>query len=266
MKRWAVWMILALSILSLQNLGNAQTLYASLRGRVVDTSGALCPKAAVAAVNEDTGETRRTITGPDGTFTLSSLPPGSYHIEAELSGFRKFVGRGIRTQVGQEARINIELTPGGPTDQVLVTVTQDMIRPGAMDRASVIDNRQILDLPLDGRNFLELSLLLPGTAAAAQGSPGSIRGEFTVHANGAREDSNNFVLDGVFNNDPKLNTFAINPPADAIREFEILTSTYDASFGRSAGAQVNVALKSGTNGFHGTAYEFFRNAVLDARN
>jgi len=266
MKRYAIWMILALCIPFLQNPGIAQTLYASLRGQIFDTSGARCPNASVRAVNEDTGEIRSTVTGRDGTFTLSSLPPGLYRIEAELAGFRKFVGKGIRTQVGQEARISIELTPGGPSDQILVTVNQDLIRQGTMDRASVIDNRQILDLPLDGRNFLELSLLLPGTAGAAQGSPGSIRGDFTVHANGAREDSNNFILDGVFNNDPKLNSFAIHPPADAIREFEILTSTYDASFGRSAGAQVNVALKSGTNGFHGTAYEFFRNAALDARN
>ena len=266
MKKWSVWTILVLSIPLLQNPGNAQTLHASLRGQVVDTSRARCPNASVRAVNEETGETRSAMTGADGTFTLFPLPPGLYRIEAELAGFRKFVGKGIRTQVGQEARINIELTPGGPADQILVTVDQGLIRQGTMDRASVVDNRQILDLPLDGRNFLELSLLQPGTAAAAQGSPGSIRGEFTVHANGAREDSNNFILDGVFNNDPKLNTFAINPPADAIREFEILTSTYDASFGRSAGAQVNVALKSGTNGFHGTAYEFFRNAALDERN
>ncbi len=158
------------------------------------------------------------------------------------------------------------LKPGGPADEITVTVDQDLVKPYAMEVGAVIDNRQIVNFPLDGRNFLQLSLLLPGTAPAAQGSPGSVRGEFTVNVNGAREDSNNFILDGVFNNDPKLNTFAINPPVDAIREFEILTSTYEASFGRSGGAQVNVALKSGTNGFHGTAYEFFRNAALDARN
>lgn len=266
MKRWAIWLIFVLCILFLHNPGYAQTLYASLRGQIVDASGARCPNASVRAVNEETGETRSTVTGSDGTFTLSWLPPGFYRIEAELAGFRKFIGQGIRTQGGQEARISIELTPGGPSDQILVTVNQGLMRHGTMDRASVIDNSQILALPLDGRNFLQLSLLLPGTTGAAQGSPGSIRGDFTVHANGAREDSNNFLLDGVFNNDPKLNSFAINPPADAIREFEILTSSYDASFGRSAGAQVNVALKSGGNAFHGTAYEFFRNASLDARN
>ena len=245
---------------------DAQTLHASLRGQVVDISGARCPNAQVAAVNEETGETRRTASGPDGTFRITVLSPGSYRIEAELSGFRRYVGKGVRLQVGQELRIQIELTPGGPADEIVVTVRQDMVRPDATDRAAVIDTRRILDLPLDGRNFLQLSLLLPGIAPAAQGSPGTVRGELAVNANGAREDANNFILDGVFNNDPKLNSSAINPPADAIREFEILTSSYDATFGRSAGAQVNVALKSGTNSFHGTAYEFIRNAAIDARN
>ena len=93
-----------------------------------------------------------------------------------------------------------------------------------------------------------------------------MRGDFAFSVNGAREDSNNFLLDGVYNVDPKLNTFAVRPPVDAIREFEIATSTYDAAFGRNPGAQVNVVLKSGTNDFHGSLYEFHRNAALDARN
>jgi hypothetical protein len=131
---------------------------------------------------------------------------------------------------------------------------------------AVIDNRQVTGLPLDGRNFLELSLLTPGAAPAAQGSAGSVRGDFAFNINGSREDANNFLLDGVYNVDPKLNTFGVKPPVDAIREFEVLASAYDASFGRSAGAHVNIVLKSGTNGFHGTAYEFFRNQVFDARN
>jgi hypothetical protein len=247
-------------------IGGAQTLHATIRGQVADISGSSLANVQVTAVNEDTGEKRRTISDPDGEFTLSVLPAGSYRLEAELPGFRKYVGRGISLQVGQDWRVNLALQPGGPSEEIIVTVTQDLVKPDAMNMGAVVENRQIVNLPLDGRNFLQLALLLPGTAPAAQGAPGSIRGEFSVNVSGAREDSNNFVLDGVFNNDPKLNTFAINPPVDAIREFEILTSTYDASFGRSGGAQVNVALKSGTNQLHGTAYEFFRNAALDARN
>ena len=108
--------------------------------------------------------------------------------------------------------------------------------------------------------------MLPGVAPPAPGSAGSIRGDFAVNVNGAREDSNNFLLDGVFNGDPQLNGIGVTPPVDAVREFEIVTSAYDASFGRNAGGQVNVVLKSGTNQFHGAAYEFFRNRALDARN
>ena len=121
-------------------------------------------------------------------------------------------------------------------------------------------------LPLDGRNFYELSLLVPGAVPPAQGSAGSVRGDFAFSVNGAREDANNFLLDGVYNIDPKLNTFGVRPSVDAIREFEMLTSTYDASFGRNPGAQVNVVLKSGANDFHGSLFQFHRNAALDARN
>ena len=131
---------------------------------------------------------------------------------------------------------------------------------------SVIENRQITGLPLDGRNFYELSLLVPGAVPPAQGSAGSVRGDFAFSVNGAREDANNFLLDGVYNIDPKLNTFGVRPSLDAIREFEMLTSTYDASFGRNPGAQVNVILNSGSNDFHGSLFEFHRNAALDARN
>ena len=131
---------------------------------------------------------------------------------------------------------------------------------------TVIDNPQVEGLPLDGRNFYELSLLVPGAVPPAPGSAGSVRGDFSFSVNGAREDSNNFLLDGVYNVDPKLNTFAVRPPVDAIREFEIATSTYDAAFGRNPGAQVNVVLKSGSNDLHGSLYEFHRNAALDARN
>jgi hypothetical protein len=129
-----------------------------------------------------------------------------------------------------------------------------------------LDNRQVTGLPLDGRNFFELSLLLPGVTPPAQGSAGSVRGDFAIHVGGAREDANQFLLDGVFNGDPKLNGIAVTPPVDAVREFEVVASAFDASFGRNAGGQVRVALKSGSNTFHGSAWEFFRNAALDARN
>jgi hypothetical protein len=247
--------------------GYAQTLDATVWGEIAESSGAIIPKVLIKATNEETGEKRRATSDSDGRFTLSNLSPGLYRLEVEASGFRRYVAGGIQLQIGQNLRLKLSLEPGGPADvQVVVFAKQSLVEPDATKLGAVIENPQIVNLPLDGRNFLELSLLLPGAAPAAQGSPGSVRGNFAVNVNGAREDSNNFVLDGAFNNDPKLNTFAVNPPADGIREFEILTSSYDASFGRSGGAQISMALKSGTNQFHGTAYEFFRNASLDARN
>ncbi|HEV8146703.1 MAG TPA: hypothetical protein VGP79_09990, partial [Bryobacteraceae bacterium] len=141
-----------------------------------------------------------------------------------------------------------------------------MLRTDTSTVGGVIDSRSIQGLPLDGRNFYELSLLLPGVLPSAQGSPGSVRGDFAVQVNGAREDANNFLLDGAYNGDPKLNGVAVTPSVDAIREFEVAQSTYDSSFGRNAGGQISVVTRSGSNQLHGTAYEFFRNEVFDERN
>ena len=131
---------------------------------------------------------------------------------------------------------------------------------------TLIDQRQVAGLPLDGRNFLELALLAPGTTPAPQGSASSVRGDFAFSVNGGREDANAYLLDGVYNMDPKLGTPGVRPPVDGIHEFAVETSTYDASFGRNAAGQINVVTRAGANRFAGTAYEFFRNGALDERN
>ncbi|MBN2241657.1 MAG: carboxypeptidase regulatory-like domain-containing protein [Acidobacteria bacterium] len=245
---------------------HSQTLSATVRGQVTDPKGNSLEGVRVTALHEETQSVYRTHSGAGGEYTLSTLMPGTYRVEAESGGFRNYVLTGIRLSIRQRARLNISLEPGAPDEEVFVYARTAMLEPDATNAGAVIGNRYIHSLPFDNQNFLLLSLLLPGTAPSAQGSPGSVRGEFSVNINGSREDSNNYILDGVFNNDPKLNSAAIHPPADAIEEFEILTSTYDAGFGRSSGGQVNIALKSGTNRFHGTAYEYFRNASLNARN
>ena len=244
----------------------AQTHRASVRGTVLDQAGAAIRGAAVTLINEATNEKRTVATDEDGAYTLSSLLPGSYRLEAETTGFKKSA-QVIVLQVNQETRLDITLAVG----EVSVGIDEVYEDAPGLKRDSaalgtVINERQIVELPLDGRNFLELALLAPGTAPAAPGSAGSVRGDFAFNANGAREDSNNFLLDGVYNLDPKLNSFGVRPPVDGIQEFEISTSTYDASFGRNAGAQINVISKSGTNALHGTLYEFHRNAAFDARN
>ena len=245
---------------------SAQTHRASVRGTVYDPNRAVIPGATVSLTREETGETREATSGEEGGYALASLVPGVYLLRFEAQGFAAQQHR-VEVLVNQGQRVDVTLSPSAGGYQVTVDVPEAaLMKKDSASLGTVIENRQVEGLPLDGRNFYELSLLVPGAAPPAQGSAGSVRGDFAFSVNGAREDSNNFLLDGVYNVDPKLNTFGVRPPVDAVREFETLTSTYDASFGRSAGAQVNVVLKSGTNEFHGSLYEFHRNGRLDARN
>ncbi|MGE0885157.1 MAG: carboxypeptidase regulatory-like domain-containing protein [Blastocatellales bacterium] len=244
----------------------AQNYRGAVRGKVTDPQGAIIAGAQLKLIEQETNETRTLSSNESGDFVITLLRPGSYRLEVEQAGFAKYAGN-FTLQVNQELRLDVSLSIGTTRvdDNMIVAPVTPLKYDGA-SLGAVIDNRQVTGLPLDGRNFLELSLLVPGAVPAPQGSAGSVRGDFAFTINGSREDANNFLLDGVYNVDPKLNTFGVKPPVDAIREFEVLTSAYDASLGRSAGAQINVVLKSGTNGFHGTAYHFFRNQVLDARN
>jgi hypothetical protein len=246
----------------------AQTYRASLRGTVSDPNGAVVPGAQVKLINRDSGETRTTQSGSDGEYIISAVQPGLYRLEISASGFAT-LPREFSVSVNQAVRVDAPLQIAAISDPYNINYVISSVGQLKKDSAAlgtVIDNRQVTGLPLDGRNFYELSLLVPGAAPAAPGSAGSVRGDFSFSVNGAREDANNFLLDGVYNVDPKLNTFGVRPPVDAIREFENLTSTYDAAFGRSPGAQINVVLKSGGNDFHGSLFEFYRNGALDARN
>jgi hypothetical protein len=246
----------------------AQTHRASLRGTVSDPAGAVIPGANVKLINRDSGETRSTTTGERGEYTLSSLQPGLYRVEISARGFA-LLGREFSLNVNQEERVDGQLqidTISDPYSLDYFIVNGAELKKDSASIGTVIENRQVVGLPLDGRNFYELTLLVPGAAPAAPGSAGSVRGDFAFSVNGAREDANNFLLDGVYNVDPKLNTFGVRPSIDAIHEFEMLTSSYDAAFGRAPGAQVNVVLKSGGNSVHGSLFEFYRNGALDARN
>ena len=243
-----------------------QTHRASLRGTIYDRSNALVQNATITLTSVATGEARTTTSNDEGEYAIASLPAGVYQLSVESSGFMKFTLR-IELLVNQVQRQDVKLEVSGATDVVKVDAPFEApLKKDSPSLGTVIENRQVTGLPLDGRNFYELSLLVPGAVPPAQGSAGSVRGDFAFSVNGAREDSNNFLLDGVYNLDPKLNTFGVRPSVDAIREFEMLTSTYDASFGRNPGAQINVISKSGSNDFHGSLFEFHRNAALDARN
>jgi hypothetical protein len=242
----------------------AQSSRASVRGRVTDQSGAPLMRAAVRAARGDTGESRTVTTDDAGRFSLPELEVGQYRFDVTLTGYGTYT-RQAQLAVGQDLWLDIPLAIAIRQD---VDVSAPFV-PVDRDSAAVgtlIDPRQIAGLPLDGRNFLELALLAPGTTPAPQGSASSVRGDFAFSVNGGREDANAYLLDGVYNMDPKLGTSGVRPSVDAIYEFGVETSTYDASFGRNAAGQVNVVTRAGSNRYSGSAYEFFRNGALDARN
>jgi hypothetical protein len=255
---------ICLLALVLSGAAEAQSHRSLIRGHVTDAMGRAVNGAEVSATQQETNEHRRVTSDAAGAFALPELPPGPYRLVVEAGGHRMHVEE-LVLEVNQERRADVHLQLGALTDRVEVTAPRaDVRRDTAM--GTVIENRQIVGLPLDGRNVLDLTLLAPGAAPAAEGSAGSVRGDFAFSVNGAREDFNGFLLDGADNVDPKLNTVSVTPPVDAIQEFEVLTSTSDATFGRQGGAHVNVITRSGSNDLRGTAWGFFRNGALDARN
>jgi len=239
--------------------------YAAAQTTTAVLTGSTAPSAAIRATNQATRTVRSATAGSDGRFSIPALAPGQYLVEISAPGFLPLT-REITLTVNSEVHLEAPLARSGDRSQMDVRDTLPLLKTESATAGGAILNQQIVNLPLDGRNYFELALLLPGSLPAAPGSASSVRGNFSVSVNGAREDANGFLLDGVYNGDPKLNGVGITSPVDGIREFELASSNYDASFGRNAGAQFNVILKSGSNAFHGTAYEFFRNDSLDARN
>lgn len=236
-----------------------------MTGTVSDEAQEVLPQARVLLTSQETGRTRSATTGERGDFSFSLLSPGGYTLEVESEAYRKHV-QDLLLAVNQDIHIELTLVHGQLYEQIVVRAPRELLRTDSASVSTVIPSHLISNLPLDGRNFYELALLSPGVSPPAPGSAGSARGNFTVNVSGAREDANIFLLDGVYNGDPKLNGIGLTPSVDAIREFEVLTNSYDASFGRNAGGQINVVLRSGTNDVHGAVFGFLRNGALDARN
>ena len=243
---------------------SAQTLTATVVGTVSDESGALVPNAVLRITNALTGQKRETATDESGHYALLLLPPGRYALEAEAKGFQRRVMNGITLQVDQRVGIDIELHIGAATETVEVRASAAIVQTENAGVGIVIDSRKIVDLPLNGREFQQLALLVPGAVPAAQGSSLSFRGGFNVA--GARETANYFLLDGVDNTNAATNQYVFRPSVEMIEEFKVQSSTYSAEFGRGGGGQINVVTKSGTNQFHGSAFEFLRNSAFDAKN
>ncbi len=244
----------------------AQQTGATIHGSIVDASGSAVPGASVAARRTETGMVRATLSGPLGYYAIPALHPGEYELTVEADGFRSASGERVLLEVGGHLEVDFRLEVGTATDEVTVSGTLSALDVSGAATGMVIPNRFIISLPLNGRNFLQLTLLTPGTAPSAVGSPGSERGRFAMQSNGSRESANSFLYDGVYAIDPILNSFAFVPPVDAVREFRIQSSGSEAGLGRNGGGQISVAIKQGSNEIHGTAYEFLRNDRFDARN
>ena len=263
----AVRLLLAAAVcggLVLEKPAAAQENTATITGQVIDASGAAVPGARISARHIQTGLERQTLTSETGNYTIPLLPVGSYNVSADKDGFKRNVQTGIVLQVDERARVDVQLQVGAASESVQVTAEVPLTQTETSSVGSVIDNQKVIEMPLNGRQFYSLALLVPGVAPPAQGSILSFRGGFNVA--GASELNNNFTLNGLENNDQLLSAPAFRPSVDAIQEFKILTGVFPAEYGRNSGSQVIVTTKAGGNSFHGSAFEFLRNQVTDAKN
>jgi hypothetical protein len=248
---------------------SAQEVTGSIRGLVLDPSGSDVPSARVTATHLETGLTRTAFSNRQGTYVIVQLPVGHYRLEATAKGFRKFVQEGISLSVNESATLPIHLVIGSPAQVVQVRANAPLIETSDTALGKTVNEREILDLPLNGRNFSQLGLLQPGVVPITPGlaqAGGSLRAGQSYSVNGQRPESNNFLIDGASNFNAVDGGFVMEPPIDAIAQFKILTSTANAEFGGSAGSTTNIVTRAGSNQIHGALWEFLRNDKLDAAN
>lgn len=243
---------------------SAQTAFGTIVGNVTDESGAVIPGVTVTITNEGTGSVRTVSTNETGGYTVVSLPPAVYSIAGELSGFNKAVSTGVRLEVNQALRVDLALRVGQVTEVVEVTAALPQLQTDSSTVASTVDNQKVVELPLNGRSFTQLTMLMPGAVAGTGAMTGFQTSGTAVSVSGLRSEANNYTLDGVNNNESFFKTFGVQPSIDAIQEFRIQTNITSAEFGTAAGANVNVVTKSGTNEVHGSVFEFVRNDNLDS--
>jgi hypothetical protein len=246
----------------------AQVDTGSITGIVSDPSGALVSGAKVTLINEGTGTSLSTATGADGVYNFSPVRIGSYKLEASAPSFKTEVQAHVTVDVSARVLINFKLQPGAVTETIEVNTTIPVLQAEDASVGQVVDQRNVNNLPLNGRNFTFLAQLAAGVNTPESDTRGNAAsGAFT--ANGNRPAQNNYMLDGIDNNSDTVDflngtNFVVLPPVDAISEFKVQTSDFSAEFGRSGAAVLNATIKSGTNQFHGAAWEFFRNDKFDA--
>jgi hypothetical protein len=241
---------------------SAQSFKATLVGQITDPNGAVVPGAIVTIVQKETGATLTSTSNEEGNFTIAQISPGNYEVSVEAPNFKRSVRSDLVLETDKTQRLNVTLEAGNVSEMVRVVAEAPLINSETSDKGEVITNRQVQELPLNGRDATDLAQLVPGVyqrpAEDDQGQGLSVAG--------TRTDSTNFILDGVNNRSDRNGNIGVNTSVDSIREFKVSTSSYSAEFGRTAGGQINVVSKSGTNDFHGSVFEFLRNDRFDAAN
>jgi hypothetical protein len=273
-----IWCRLGVLALCLLLLGGgklfSQADTGSITGTVTDASGAVVPGVKVSIVAAATNQRQDVTTDGAGRYSSGPLRPGEYRVEAELAGYKRLVNKSIVLQVQEAAVMDLTMEVGGVHEVVTVTTAPPMVDTSDASQGSVIEEKSVSDLPLNGRDYLQLALLSEGAlpppnSHTADGNSNNRAAGFT--AGGVRDTDNSYLLDGFDNNidDTSFDVAqaeVVKPSVDAIQEFKVQTNAYPAQFGRSAGGVVNISMKSGSNGFHGTAYNFVRNEFFDARD
>src|SRR3989441_13014752 len=249
----------------------AQAPTGQITGAVTDPSGAVIAGATVTLTNPATKMQRETATNIDGLFNLPALPPGVYNLQVDARGFPKQVRENIELQVGQVAKIDFSVQIGNVAETIQVTGGAPILQSETAELGTVIENKRIVDLPLNGRNYLQLASLAPVATtngpASSQGQQrmGGARNTFALNVAGQRAHYNHYTLDGIENTDPNFNSYLMLPSIDALQEFKVESGIFQAEYGRAI-AQINVSTKSGGNAIHASVYEFLRNSELDAKN
>lgn len=262
-----------LVLLGTSVLVRAQVETGKIVGSVKDASGAVLAGATVTVSQTQTNVEKKTTTNSNGEYVATELRSGEYTVAVEHTGFKKAKQAAFKLDVNQVVRVDFVLTVGAITEEVLVTAAEPLIESETSSLGQVIEQSRVNDLPLDGRDFVQLAYLSPGVNAGPTagytvqqgGIPEDQRGNASIQVNGLTATNNNFLLNGFDNNEQQIGIEVIQPSIDAIQEFKVQTSSFGADIGRG-GAVVNVVLKSGTNQFHGSLFEFVRNSAFDAKN
>lgn len=269
LSKYILSLSLILGLLSMYSTVNAQTTTATVTGTITDTSGAVISNARVTAKNQGTQLEYTAVSGSSGVYTIPFLPVGDYVVSVEAGGFKKLVSNEIKLEVNQKARIDLKLQVGDISQSVEVMDVAPVLQTESTSVGEVISGTTTTNLPLNGRNFQQLTLLVPGSVTYNPNSFSMVslqNGQGRPLVNGNREQGNAFILDGAPIDDTLDNRIGYKPSVDAISEFKVETSNSSSEFGNVVGATTIVSMKSGTNALHGSLFEFIRNDALDARS